>query len=339
MMRRLVAVLAGLLLALPLLAQPRAGLPPGLARAWEVQQVHERSLFAREGVVAVGLAENAAGRSVIRIFTSRRGIAGLPVRLEDQDVEVVVTGRFIAGELAAEAAGTGAPTDRWPRPVPIGVSIGHQDVTAGTLGCQVYQSSGCHVYDYILSNNHVLANKNLGLPGEPILQPGPVDGGVLPADGIAGLTQYEPIIFTTTASNIMDAAIAYTSGANVGRGTPADGYGLPRTTAVTAVPNLQVRKYGRTSRNTTGSVIAVGATINVDYSTGTARFIDQIIVSGDNSTPFSSAGDSGSLVVVANGVDARRPVGLIFAGAGTVSAVNPIGPILSRFGVQVAGDP
>ena len=242
--------------------------------------------------------------------------------------------------MSAEAGtSSGAPTDRWPRPVPIGVSIGHQDVTAGTLGCQVYQSSGCHVQEFILSNNHVLANRNLALPYDLTAQPGPIDGGVLPTDGIAGLAQYEPIIFTTTASNIMDAAIAYTSAKEVGRSTPPDGYGTPRTTSVAASPNLQVRKYGRTSRNTTGTVVAVDAIINVDYSNGTARFINQIIVMGDNDSPFSAAGDSGSLVVVANGADARRPVGLVFAGAGNVSAVNPIGPILSRFGIQVSGDP
>lgn len=337
-MFRFVAVLMGLFFALPLQAQPPPNLPPGLTRAWEVQQRHERSFFAREGVVGVGLAENAAGQSVIRIFTSRRGISGLPIRLEGQDVEVVVAGRFVAGQLAAQA-GASAPTDRWPRPVPIGVSVGHRDVTAGTLGCQVYQSAGCHVQEFILSNNHILANTNLGLPLDLVSQPGSYDGGVLPNDGIAALAQYEPIVFSTTASNIMDAAIAYTSSAEVDYATPPDGYGAPRTTALTATLNLPVRKYGRSSRTTTGRVTAVNATILVDYSSGTTQFVQQIIITGDNNSPFTLPGDSGSLVVAASGTNARRPVGLVFAGAGNLSAANPIGPILSRFGIQVTGDP
>jgi hypothetical protein len=100
-----------------------------------------------------------------------------------------------------------------------------------------------------------------------------------------------------------------------------------------------VRKYGRTSRSTTGRVTAVNATILVDYSSGTTQFVQQIIITGDNNSPFSMAGDSGSLVVAASGANARRPVGLVFAGAGNLSAANPIGPILSRFGIEVTGDP
>ena len=337
-MFRFIAVLMGLFLALPLQAQPPPDLPPGLTRAWEVQQRHERAIFAREGVVGVGLAENAVGQPVVRIFTSRRGISGLPIRLEGQDVEVVVAGRFVAGELAAQP-GAGAPSDRWPRPVPIGVSVGHQDVTAGTLGCQVYQSSACHVQEFILSNNHVVANTNLGFPNDLVVQPGPYDGGVLPNDGIAALAQYQPIVFSTTASNIMDAAIAYTTSAEVGYATPPDGYGAPRTTALSPTLNLPVRKYGRTSRSTTGRVSAVNATVLVDYSSGTTQFVQQIIIIGDNNAPFSMGGDSGSLVVAASGTDARRPVGLVFAGAGNLTVANPIGPILSRFGIQIAGDP
>ena len=79
MTRRFVVLLIGLWLALPLHAQPPADLPGRLAHAWEVRQRYERSLFSREGVVAVGLAENAAGRSVLRVFTSRRGVLGIPV--------------------------------------------------------------------------------------------------------------------------------------------------------------------------------------------------------------------------------------------------------------------
>ncbi len=64
------------------------------------------------------------------------------------------------------------------RPAPGGVSINNcREVSAGTLGCWVddadkkselkYQEQAC-----ILSNNHVLALSNDGLPGDPISQHG-----------------------------------------------------------------------------------------------------------------------------------------------------------------------
>ena len=46
-------------------------------------------------------------------------------------------------------------TDRY-RPAPGGVSIGHVDITAGTLGCLVQGKTSGETF--ILSNNHVLAN-------------------------------------------------------------------------------------------------------------------------------------------------------------------------------------
>ena len=67
----------------------------------------------------------------------------------------------------------------FPPPIPLGVSGGNlNDIStfyccSGTLGCLVEdQKTG---KQYILSNNHVLANSNLGQKGDPIMQPGLVD--------------------------------------------------------------------------------------------------------------------------------------------------------------------
>ncbi len=79
------------------------------------------------------------------------------------------------------------------RPVPGGMSIGHHRITAGTFGCVVRdRQSGARM---ILSNNHVLANRNSGSPGDPILQPGPADGGTQEHDTIALLERFERINF------------------------------------------------------------------------------------------------------------------------------------------------
>jgi len=81
------------------------------------------------------------------------------------------------------------------RPALGGVSVGHIKITAGPLGCF------CSCMEpkepiLILSNNHVLANSNRGKIGDPILQPGPYDGGINPRDRIATLLDFVPIDFT-----------------------------------------------------------------------------------------------------------------------------------------------
>lgn len=59
------------------------------------------------------------------------------------------------------------------RPCPAGYSIGHRDITAGTLGL-VVRVDGRLIG---ITNAHVGANVNLGAVGDPIYQPGPYDGG------------------------------------------------------------------------------------------------------------------------------------------------------------------
>src|SRR5439155_1575707 len=100
---------------------------------------------------------------------------------------VVETGRFSAMPLT-QTLDEGR-THRM-RPAEGGVSIGHYRITAGTLGV-LARRGGRPV---ILSNNHVLANGNAGAIGDPILQPGPVDGGRL-QDAVARLTDFVPIHF------------------------------------------------------------------------------------------------------------------------------------------------
>ena len=77
------------------------------------------------------------------------------------------------------------------------------------------------------------------------------------------------------------------------------------------------------------------ATILVGYDSGTAKFINQIEVRGGG---FAGPGDSGALVVVEKGGDARKPVGLLFAGGGPSTFLNPIDAILSAFGVTIDGN-
>jgi hypothetical protein len=95
-----------------------------------------------------------------------------------------------------------------------------------------------------------------------------------------------------------------------------------------------VQKCGRTTGCNSGTVSAVNATVRVQYSSGIATFVGQIVIDGSHG-PFSRAGDSGSLIVT--GDAAANPVGLLFAGSNTVTIANPIAPALQAMGVTIDG--
>lgn len=247
----------------------------------------------------------------------------------------VVTAIDTSGNESANSSEASATTDEaaieppiGPRPAPIGASTGHPNVTAGTIGCRV--TDGTNVY--VLSNNHVYADENKASIGDNVLQPGPYDGGEDPRDAIGTLYDFEPIIFHPRARNEVDAAIALTDTDMVGNATPADGYGTPSSTTVQPSLELVVQKYGRTTGLTSGVITAINATVTVGYSSGTARFVNQIIIEPGG---YSAGGDSGSLIVTQGG---KNPVGLLFAGSSTITVANPIDAVLDSFGVTIDGE-
>jgi hypothetical protein len=304
--------------------------------------------MAIDGVEGTAIGFNPNARLSVAVLLERPGVGGIPKELEGVAVHPVVTGKIYAlpkpdnpGSGNGKGGGGGGdkeppadPTSRFPRPVPIGVSTGHPAITAGTIGCRV--TDGTNVY--ALSNNHVYANENLAAIGDNVLQPGPYDGGQNPADAIGKLDAFEPIDFSG-GNNTIDAAIALSSTANLDNATPSDGYGMPKSTTAAAYINQKVKKYGRTTGLTKGQVYAINATVDVEYDSGMARFVNQIIISPGS---FSAGGDSGALVVVdGKGRDKahdREPVGLLFAGSSLVTIANPIDDVLSAFGVTIDGE-
>jgi len=296
-----------------------------LRPAMAVQERHSDRLLSIPGVVGTAVGLDRDGRAVIRVFTVRPGVAGLPDVLEGLPVESRVTGMFMAFS---------DPTTRFARPVPTGVSTGHPSVTAGTIAARVRDASG---NVYALSNNHVYANQNAASIGDPGLQPGAYDGGVDPADRIGTLYDFQPINFSG-GNNTIDAAIVLSSTSLLGNSTPADdGYGTPSSTTVTAYIGQPVQKYGRTTGLTHGEVSDLNATVNVCYEAilgilciKQATFIGQI---GITPGGFSAGGDSGSLIVTDDGNN--HPVALLFAGSSSYTLANPIGAVLSRFNVTI----
>jgi len=305
-----------------------------------------KELLKKPNVVAVGRGHKFVhgvdtGKDAIVVCVTKKvpratlkKAQAIPLKYHGLETDVVET-----GEIRALSERTGEY-----RPMPGGVGIGHYKITAGTPGMVVKRDSIRH----ILSNNHVLANSNDAHIGDSIYQPGPYDGGT-EADTIAYLADFVPIQFTgvsdcpignfvvnlwnkiaeflnrqtrlqaiTQVTNLVDCAIARpikdedildeildigtpTGFAEVDIGTP-------------------IKKSGRTTGLTNGTVIVLDATATVNYGIGTAIFEDQIITSN-----ISAGGDSGSVVLN----ESNEVVGLLFAGSDTITIVNKIGNVMS----------
>lgn len=310
-----------------------------LTRAIEVQERHTDELMAKPGVVGTAIGEGQGARPVILVLLEAGGVPGIPDSLEGVPVRPLITGKVYAlakpdGKPGGGKPGGGSlsPTDKWPRPVPIGVSTGNKgECSAGTIGCRVKKGSTV----YALSNNHVYALENGASIGSEVLQPGLYDTScAFNADNVIGtLSAFVLIDFSPDANNVIDAAIASTTTGNLGTATPPNGYGIPQSGTTAAALNQAVQKYGRTTGLTKGSVVAINATINIGYSSGTARFVSQTIVYGSRGA-FLKAGDSGSLLVTDPD---KAPVGLLFAGdmSGKYGIANPIDAVLAAFKVTV----
>jgi hypothetical protein len=298
------------------------------------QERHTSELLKIPGVIgtAVGLSPN--GTPTIRVLLASADVSGLPGSFDGVPVSTVVSGMIMARSN---------PTLR-QRPAPLGYSVGHFAITAGSIGARVVDGNG---NVYILSNNHVLANSNGASIGDAIFQPGPYDGGTA-ADQIATLYAFKPIDFSG-GSNTFDAAIARSTTADLGFATPSDdAYGAPAAQMfddnngdgafdnINDLLGVPVQKYGRTTKLTHGQITGINGTVTVCYEVlyifciKSATYTNQLIV---DAAGFSGGGDSGSLIVTDDGQ--FKPVGLLFAGSSTQTIVNRIDLVLSYFGVAI----
>lgn len=213
------------------------------------------------------------------------------------------------------------------RPVEGGYSVGHYQITAGTYAIAVRDAQpfpGVPLRYYVLSNNHVLANSNNARIGDPILQPGPFDGGVVSRDTIARLSRWVTIQFAPGSINYVDAAVAEGEFHVLDREIYWIGY---LRGAIAPAVGLLVQKTGRTTNHTTGRITAINATVNVNYGGGqVARFVNQIVTSN-----MSAGGDSGSLLLDLE----NRAVGLLFAGSSAVTIHNDIRYVQALLGIRI----
>lgn len=316
----------------------------------EVKKKYTPALMRKKNVVGVGVG----GDSKVTVFVEKKvpedqlsSCDIVPRTLDGVETDVVETGKIEAWGYVPRASGvyTGSYD-----PAPGGVSIGHRDITAGTLGCLVTNAEE----QFILSNNHVMACSNDAHIGDDILQPGSYDGG---GRVLAWLTNFAKIEFTEGAItcavtnslvnwlnriavwlksehrlygyrrmstlNYIDAALA----------CPIDEVspeileiGVPKG-AAKPILGLDVQKTGRTTGHTVGKIKHVEATVRVSYGlTKTAIFDGQVIAG-----PMSAGGDSGSAVLDMDGY----VVGLLFAGSDKVTIFSPIQKVLDTFQVDI----
>ena len=280
-----------------------------------------------------------------RLSRSKTGTVKLQRRGLIVSQKIILLGILALILTPLKLLGDGGPAHRVDQPFPIrlGTSGGNiNDISkafcyGGTLGALVQDAAA----QYILSNNHVLARTNRASTGEDIIQPGLIDQSPTCAkdtnDVVADLSAFVPILFKSkgvTPSNAVDAAIAQVRSGAV----DPSGYILDieviNSDILPPTLNLAVKKSGRTSGLTHGTITAVNATVDVSYGSGkTARFVNQIFVGPGG---FIASGDSGSLMVE-DVATAPRAIGLLFAGSSSVAVANPIQPVLNAFNVTMVG--
>lgn len=225
------------------------------------------------------------------------------------------------------------------RPMVGGISIAHQDVTAGTIAyfCRSVRAGDDPAKIYVLSNNHVLADVNNAQIGDDIFQPGPLDGGTPAANKAARLHRFAAINLGGQVSNRVDAAIGeLLSGVSIKRRVCKIG----KITGVgQAVEDMLVRKHGRTSGYTEGIVTdeSIDALVGMDHNNPNivARFTNQMRIERIVPHPaFGLGGDSGSLVVKKA---TREAVGLYFAGptSGIYGLANHIADVITELEIQL----
>ncbi|MHA1506382.1 MAG: hypothetical protein ACTSR0_04235 [Candidatus Asgardarchaeia archaeon] len=294
----------------------------------KLREIMEPELLQLEGVVGVS-HENPRDRLIVYV-EDERYLDAVPTILAGKRVEKRVIGKikllshipFTSYRLL-----TASPTDRI-RPAPAGVSIGHIKITAGTFGAVVWDKDGSPL---ILSNNHIIAlvwgNNRTGKVGDPIIQPGPYDGGT-EADTIAHLLRYVPV--ELEKPNTVDCAVARPLEGMVT--TDILGVGKYLGGWTDAYNGMSVEKVGRTTFHTSSYVMDTHATIKVE-GWGSAIFTDQILIDSPNAS-FIAGGDSGSLLFTrVAGVPIA--VGLCFAGSDRVGVANKIRNVIEALNIDM----
>ena len=290
------------------------------------------------------------------LYTAPHSISSSLVPATNAPITVTITA---ISQATATATGTAIVTlttqqqQTQTEPIELGTSGGNINdangnyCCSGTLGSLVTRNGTL----YILSDNHVLANSDTGIAGDPITQPGLIEVNCQSASThtVANLSEF----FNLQTGPIpkIDAALAQVASGAVdisgnilllgstltngvpAPGAPASGTGLTPAQAIAAPYNGAVAKSGRTTGLTCSTILGTNVASSVSYyahcgdtnAAFTVNYTDLIAVNGGD---FSDTGDSGSLIVTQ---DTAEAVALLFAGSDTDTVGNPITDVLPDF--------
>ena len=321
--------------------------PDRVARVTAAQELHTERLLKFPNVVGTGTGyrqlRGRFGTEVcVQVFVQGKlDAAELPdwavvpreVHLGDERVRVdVIDVGFV---YAAQ------DTTRY-RPVPGGCSIGHQDrVDASTLG-----GWACDLRDstiVILTCNHCISNLSVASVPAGIVQPGRLDGGVIPGDLIGTLKRFVPMATGMPPPSVtaVDAAIGTIS---VGRTDNVLQIGPAIYELGAPALGLAVQKRGRTTRFTTnGTITSVNVQVTVNYGATQGLIGNAFIVTSTDGNAFANRGDSGSLIFDQRQgrLNGTRPVvGMFFAvsNGGVTTWHNDINVVFQQLGLTTICD-
>jgi len=318
-------------------------LPSASSTSLDIEPVFEDAGFAGLAVQAVGYAEGGPD-SKVHVYVSkgsRKAIDGVETSEGEVRIEVNRVGRLVVRpELANTATNRGHVFLRGQR-VACGSSCAPSTENySGTFGAVVRKQTGSQLY--ILSNNHVLAACNHTPVGMPILSPSSMDaspnvrapGEIARHAEICELRSGVPALVNPCREDLALARVAAPDAVSSWQGDAENGYDTPRNVAP-LVSGMRVKKFGRTTGLTTGTVEAALTLATIPYKSryfsATVYFDAVWTVLGDAGTTFALPGDSGSLVVTE---DETASVGLVFAwsASGGYGIIIPMAHIVTCFG-------
>lgn len=297
-------------------------------RLVDTKETYEEELLRKDGVHAVGIGYKIfrgeqTNKLAIVVFTeSKKDNKDIPY---DQRIpksfdgilsDVVEVPPFEPFSINNHSTAVMADNKKY-RPVPGGVEM--YTPTSPTKGglCTIGMFANSRREEdnpddiYLLTNAHCLVNKN-----QEVRQPESND----PLDTIAYASR-------RVDSETVDGAIA-----KMIRNEDADPYyildvGVPRGSYNVSISNLNdnVIKHGRTTETTVGFIAYVDVSVN--------GMLHQIVINSD--ITFAAPGDSGSVVLMLEGTEKHKVIGLLWGGVLTYATLSPIEAVSRELEIEL----
>jgi hypothetical protein len=267
-------------------------------------------------VLAVGVGRDCFGKDCVRIYVQSMDAHGVDkikgsfLGVDTCVIEIGRFGRLKQGPARGKEMGPGFPI-RFDTTAP---NVNSRAI--GTLGATVRYGD-----DYfILSCNHILA-VNGRLPKDTRIVAGELVGAevepeeiaIFPGDGYFVEIGHDPI-------SPADCALARLNKDRIPEG-------FHRVEPTPPLVGMKVTKEGAITGRTKGTIVDILADVSVDYSFGTFRFNDQILIEGEDGQEFAWDGDSGSIVI---DMESGYPTAMVFAEAGKFAVACPLSRVFGE---------